>query len=93
MGYTAGQGLGKNLQGINKPVEAFLRQGRAAVGAYGAEAPEQNLRTTDAEVESKDVKEKMKKWKKKDGDVNRKQVKYVYKTADELLREGPAKHR
>lgn len=38
MGYVPGQGLGANKQGIVEPVQAVLRPGRAAIGAYGKEA-------------------------------------------------------
>lgn len=37
MGYEAGKGLGKNLQGRQEIVEAHLRKGRGAIGAYGSE--------------------------------------------------------
>lgn len=38
MGYVPGQGLGANKQGIVEPIQAVLRPGRAAVGAYGRES-------------------------------------------------------
>lgn len=37
MGYVHGKGLGANKQGIVEPIQAFLRPGRGAIGAYGKE--------------------------------------------------------
>ena len=37
MGFEAGKGLGKELQGRSTIVEAHLRKGRGAIGAYGKE--------------------------------------------------------
>lgn len=37
MGFQPGKGLGKDLQGISAPVEAHVRKGRGAIGAYGPE--------------------------------------------------------
>jgi hypothetical protein len=37
MGWEAGKGLGHKKQGIVEPVQAILRPGRGAVGAYGNE--------------------------------------------------------
>lgn len=37
MGYQPGKGLGKDLQGIAQPVQAHMRSGRGAIGAYGPE--------------------------------------------------------
>ena len=37
MGFQPGKGLGKNLQGMTKPIEAACRKGRGAIGFYGPE--------------------------------------------------------
>ena len=94
MGYKAGQGLGKNHQGITTPVEAFKRKGKAAIGAYGSERTERSLKDYPVkpdsdEEEQAEFEEKLHQWKK--GETKKKKVKYVYKTANQLLAEGPTK--
>lgn len=37
MGFQPGKGLGKNLQGMTKPIETALRKGKGAIGYYGPE--------------------------------------------------------
>jgi hypothetical protein len=39
MGFEAGRGLGKNLQGRVLPIQVQKRQGKGAVGHYGNEDP------------------------------------------------------
>lgn len=54
MGYEPGKGLGKELQGISRPVVAHLRKGRGAIGAYGPEKKTAPLaRPTDKQVNEK----------------------------------------
>ena len=87
MGYEAGKGLGKNLQGRASIVEAHLRKGRGAIGAYGHEGGRPKDKKVDSEEEEeKEFKEQLHQWKK--GGEKQKRVKYVYKTADQVLEEG-----
>ena len=68
MGYEAGKGLGKNLQGIQAPVEAFKRKGKAAVGFYGSERTKTSLKHfpqhDSEEEEDKEFQKNLQQWKK-----------------------------
>ena len=90
MGYQAGKGLGKNLEGRSTIVEAHLRKGRGAIGAYGKEksGPKASETVDSEEEEDKNFKDKLHQWKKAGSSGNKQRVKYVYKTADQVLEEG-----
>ena len=87
MGYKEGMGLGKNLQGISTPVEANKRRGKGAIGFYGSERSERSLKdfpVHDSDEEDKQkFEEQIRHWRKTD-----KKVKYVYKSADDVIKEG-----
>lgn len=93
MGFEEGKGLGKNLQGIQTPVEANKRKGKGAIGFYGTERTERSLKdfpVHDSDEEDKDrFKDMLQQWKKKDG--GKKKIKYVYKSAEEVIQEGKSK--
>ena len=90
MGYEAGKGLGKEGQGRTTIIEAALRKGRGAVGAYGKESnrpSKTRIKGSDDEVEDEvEFQEKLHQWKK--GNTSQKKVKYVYKTTDQILEDG-----
>ncbi|KAK9500922.1 hypothetical protein O3M35_002085 [Rhynocoris fuscipes] len=84
MGFQPGKGLGKDLQGIQAPIEAKLRKGRGAIGAYG---PEKAQKIAEIKPEIPKVKEtldKISQWKKGDQGKSKK-AKYVYKSIEDVL--------
>jgi len=66
MGYHAGKGLGKELQGRSTIIEGHLRKGRGAIGAYGREGGMKAVekKPDSEEEEEADFKEKLHQWKK-----------------------------
>ncbi len=69
MGYVPGKGLGKNKQGIVRPVEATKHKGKAAVGAYSQDRPSRIPIIPDREIDSDEEEEQefqkeLAQWKK-----------------------------
>ena len=65
MGYEPGKGLGKSLQGRSAPVEAAVRKGRGAIGAYGAEHKAEPSKFVDSEEEEEqEFKKGLSQWRK-----------------------------
>lgn len=87
MGYQPGGGLGKSLQGIAAPVEAHLRKGRGAIGAYG---PEKKTKVGELKQPGKkqddkkaiEPREQKKQWSKKTGNQR------YYKSVEDVIEKG-----
>jgi len=91
MGFQPGKGLGKNLQGRSNIVEAHLRKGKGAIGAYGHEGgrPKKEKQLDSDEEEEKQFKDKLNQWRTGSAvGSKKKNVSYVYKSVDDVLAEG-----
>ncbi|PRW56706.1 septin and tuftelin-interacting 1-like protein 1 [Chlorella sorokiniana] len=89
MGWSEGEGLGKDRKGISKPLEAKLRPKGMGMG-FGDYTEHKLVVEGDKEKEKKpeevvDVKKEAKMWKRKNADQR---VKRTFKTADEVLKES-----
>ncbi|KAH8262818.1 hypothetical protein KR044_000592 [Drosophila immigrans] len=96
MGYEPGKGLGKDLQGISQPVQAHVRKGRGAIGAYGPETAAsiggkagKPQRIEDEARDTKESKDQLNKWRKGGGETREKSSKrYYYKSVEEVIAKG-----
>lgn len=87
MGYKPGMGLGRNQQGIIKPIEAKVRPKGQALG-QGSRLPDFDEAEEDTTKKPELIKPQTqlpKAWKKKNSGARTKQV---YKTAEDVLREA-----
>lgn len=88
MGWEKGKGIGKEMQGRAVPVEAVVRKGKGAVGAYGSESKEARLKREAEEKGREEGEEEgeqdthVSQWKKNKGN---KKLEYAHRTPQELL--------
>ncbi|KAJ6647494.1 Septin-interacting protein 1 [Pseudolycoriella hygida] len=98
MGYQPGKGLGKDLQGIPQPVQAHMRSGRGAIGAYGPEKRQtigdgkgSKPKVDDDVKETIEFQEKMNHWRK-DLPKSGKKSRYCYKSVQDVIDKGKSKN-
>lgn len=104
MGYQPGKGLGKDLQGIAQPVQAYVRKGRGAIGAYGAEQPQTigdgssskgavKAKVDEDARERQEFKEQMNQWRKPDvGGRGVNKGRYSFKSVQDVIDKGKTKN-
>lgn len=89
MGYQPGKGLGKTLQGISAPVEAHLRKGRGAIGAYG---PEKKTKVAELKIIGKKPIEDKKEGEQGEGkrqwSKRGHKSRYFYKSVEDVIEKG-----
>ncbi|EDW54403.1 septin-interacting protein 1 [Drosophila sechellia] len=99
MGYEPGKGLGKDLQGISQPVQAHVRKGRGAIGAYGPETAasiggktNKSIKVDEDVREAKEFKDQLNKWRKGPAGgaepMERQGKRYYYKSVEEVIAKG-----
>ncbi|VVC32145.1 Hypothetical protein CINCED_3A008171 [Cinara cedri] len=86
MGYQPGHGLGKKLQGITAPIEANLRKGRGAIGAYGPESKSKPMKIDGERTLEKTKDNKVSHgWRKA---LKAEKMQYIYKTVEDVIEES-----
>eukprot|EP00095_Tigriopus_kingsejongensis_P005312 snap_masked-scaffold337_size202799-processed-gene-1.15 protein:Tk05312 transcript:snap_masked-scaffold337_size202799-processed-gene-1.15-mRNA-1 annotation:"tuftelin-interacting protein 11" len=91
MGFEVGKGLGKHLQGRSQIVEAHLRRGRGAIGAYGREGGRPVQRVDSEEEEERQFREERGQWRKGATPAAARASRpptQVYKSADQIVAEA-----
>ncbi|XP_062521738.1 tuftelin-interacting protein 11-like [Corticium candelabrum] len=93
MGYKPGEGLGKEGEGIVKPIEAFKRRGRESLAFYGSEQKHEEYQKIGKEHTEKGkyvASEVEDQWRVDPAmkSKKKKKIKYTYKTVDDVLESG-----
>ena len=91
-GFQPGKGLGRDGEGISRPIDVKLRGGRGTIGAYGSERTQQSKEDfpvvdSDEEEEKKHQAE-LAQWRREPEGGKKSKVRYNYRTADEVRTSG-----